>query len=61
MMMMGVDSSTDVQDFEEFLQDEIFVDYFNTFLSLPVRNCIDTLFILVHKLNKFCLPSMLNQ
>ena len=37
MTMMGVDSSTDVQDFEEFLQDEIFVDYFNTFLSLPVR------------------------
>ena len=35
--MMGVDSSTDVQDFEEFLQDEIFVDYFNIFLSLPVR------------------------
>ena len=37
MTMMAVDSSTDVQDFEEFLQDEIFVDYFNTFLSLPVR------------------------
>jgi hypothetical protein len=34
---MDVDGSPDVDEFEEYLQDEIFVDYFNTFLSLPVK------------------------
>lgn len=35
--IMGIDDSVNVEDFEQFFQDEIFVDYFNTFLSLPVR------------------------
>ena len=34
---MDIDGSADVGEFEDYLQDEIFVDYFNTFLSLPVR------------------------
>ena len=34
---MGSNGSENINGFEECLQDEIFVDYFNTFLSLPVR------------------------
>jgi hypothetical protein len=34
---MAIEGSAYVEEFEEYLQDEIFVDYFNIFLSLPVR------------------------
>lgn len=50
---MGIDGSSNVQDLEEYLQDEIFVDYFNTFFITTGKNYIIILnryYILVHRI-----------